>query len=152
MSKPLAYFLTWTTYGTWLPGDGRGWVHKRGSARTPYREPDSERERRAVGLMPGRPARLDDVQRRRVDSAIRQTCRAKGWLLHALNVRTNHVHVVLSVGELRPERVMVTLKAWASRSLNAAAGRRKWWTRHGSTRYLNSAFSVARAIEYVRNQ
>src|SRR5262249_3307643 len=22
----LAYFLTWTTYGTWLPGDARGWV------------------------------------------------------------------------------------------------------------------------------
>lgn len=23
---PLAYFITWTTYGTWLPGDPRGWV------------------------------------------------------------------------------------------------------------------------------
>jgi hypothetical protein len=22
--EPLAYFLTWTTYGTWLPGDERG--------------------------------------------------------------------------------------------------------------------------------
>jgi hypothetical protein len=26
MADPLAYFLTWTTYGTWLPGDDRGWV------------------------------------------------------------------------------------------------------------------------------
>jgi hypothetical protein len=23
-ADPLAYFLTWTTYGTWLPGDERG--------------------------------------------------------------------------------------------------------------------------------
>ena len=23
---PLAFFITWTTYGTWLPGDDRGWV------------------------------------------------------------------------------------------------------------------------------
>ncbi|MFO0815355.1 MAG: hypothetical protein U0796_19240 [Gemmatales bacterium] len=22
---PLAYFITWTTYGTWMPGDERGW-------------------------------------------------------------------------------------------------------------------------------
>jgi hypothetical protein len=24
----LAYFITWTTYGTWLPGDFRGWIKK----------------------------------------------------------------------------------------------------------------------------
>ena len=26
MPEPLAFFLTWPTYGTWLPGDERGWV------------------------------------------------------------------------------------------------------------------------------
>jgi hypothetical protein len=26
--SPLAYFLIWTTYGTWLPGDERGWNRK----------------------------------------------------------------------------------------------------------------------------
>ncbi len=31
MPDPLAYYLTWPTYGTWLPGDERGWV-KRGAA------------------------------------------------------------------------------------------------------------------------
>jgi hypothetical protein len=30
MDEPLAYFLTWTTYGSWLPGDERGWVEKPG--------------------------------------------------------------------------------------------------------------------------
>jgi hypothetical protein len=25
-ADPLAYFLAWSTYGTWLPGDERGWV------------------------------------------------------------------------------------------------------------------------------
>ena len=28
IGEPLAYFLTWTTYGTWLPGDERGWNRK----------------------------------------------------------------------------------------------------------------------------
>ena len=28
---PVAFFLTWPTYGTWLPGDHRGWVlHQHG--------------------------------------------------------------------------------------------------------------------------
>ncbi len=26
MGKMLGYMLTWTTYGTWLQGDERGWV------------------------------------------------------------------------------------------------------------------------------
>jgi hypothetical protein len=26
LPDPLAYFLTWATYGTWLPGDERGWI------------------------------------------------------------------------------------------------------------------------------
>jgi len=26
MPEPLAYFFTWPTYWTWLPGDERGWV------------------------------------------------------------------------------------------------------------------------------
>ncbi len=36
MPEPLAYFLTWSTYGTWLPGDERGWItHTAGSSQTP---------------------------------------------------------------------------------------------------------------------
>ena len=23
---PIAFMFTWSTYGTWLPGDERGWV------------------------------------------------------------------------------------------------------------------------------
>ena len=28
----VAFFSTWTTYGTWLPGDGRGWCGRPGGA------------------------------------------------------------------------------------------------------------------------
>ena len=40
MGDPLQLFLTWTTYGSWLPGDGRGWVEKPGR----FRQPDAKRE------------------------------------------------------------------------------------------------------------
>ena len=42
MDDPLALFLTWTTYGLWLPGDERGWVEKPGRFR--------ERTRSAVKM------------------------------------------------------------------------------------------------------
>jgi len=29
MNDPIAYFITWGTYGDRLPGDARGWVQKK---------------------------------------------------------------------------------------------------------------------------
>ena len=37
MPEPIAYFLTWTTYGSWLPGDQRGWVQYRAEYSFPIR-------------------------------------------------------------------------------------------------------------------
>jgi hypothetical protein len=53
--EPLAYFLTWTTYGTWLPGDERGWVrYRRG-----MQAPDSILKREAAARMTDDACRLD---------------------------------------------------------------------------------------------
>jgi REP element-mobilizing transposase RayT len=155
MLEALAYFLTWTTYGSWLPGDARRWVHKRGSAAMPYREPDSKRAQFARQLMKQTPVRLDSIERRTVGDAIRRACAFKGWALGALNVLSNHVHVVVTAAGERPECVMVCLKAWASRRLNESRGGGsggRWWTRHGSTRYLNTPEALQQAVEYVVNQ
>jgi hypothetical protein len=46
MSDPLAYFLTWVTYGTWLPGDDRGWVEYRHGWQLPDPKSGSLRRRR----------------------------------------------------------------------------------------------------------
>ncbi len=152
MAHVLAYFLTWTTYGTWLPGDARRWVDKKGSAETPYRQGDPERVAVARRRMKQAAVCLDAASRQLVDAAIRETCRVKHWPLHALNVRSNHVHLVVTASGQSPERVMTCFKAWASRRLNPDAGRRRWWTRHGSTRYITNPASLARAVEYVTNQ
>jgi len=153
LANILAYFLTWTTYGTWLPGDARRWVHKRGSAEVAYQNPDGRREETARKLMRGEAVVLGETSRRLAEKTIRDTCDVKGWTLHALNVRSNHIHVVLTAPAHAPEKVMASLKAWASRTLNEAVGRQaRWWTRHGSTRYLKSEQAVRGAVEYVRNQ
>lgn len=40
MDDPLALFRTWTTQGSWSPGDERGWVEKP----VRFREPAAKRE------------------------------------------------------------------------------------------------------------
>jgi len=71
--------------------------------------------------------------------------------LHAVNARSNHVHAVVSAS--KPiAAVLVDLKAWSTRGLRDAAivpSEGRVWTRHGSTRVINSELSLAAAIDYV---
>ena len=50
LPEPLAYFLTWPTYGTWLPGDECGWVEYRHG----WQLPDPARKREVQARLTGR--------------------------------------------------------------------------------------------------
>jgi hypothetical protein len=111
VDQPLAYFITFRTYGTWLHGDDRGWVDRSHHAYgQPYEDPNPALERFEHSLLAHPPVKLTQAQRVRCECAIRETCGHRGWALHALNVRTNHVHVVVHAPQ-EPERVMEALKA-----------------------------------------
>jgi REP element-mobilizing transposase RayT len=88
-----------------------------------------------------------------VSETIHEVCGHRGWELHALAVRTEHVHVVIGApADTAPEAMMVTLKAWATRRMverRALAPRVRAWSRHGSTRYLWTPEGVASACRYV---
>ena len=75
MSDPLAYFLTWTTYGTWLPGDERGWVAKPGE----FRPPDELRRQAAQRIMTEPALTLNAEQRLIVEQTIADHCRIRDW-------------------------------------------------------------------------
>lgn len=152
MKTPLAYFLTWTTHGTWLPGDSRGSVDPDHNAfATPFLPPSTARRQANAQLMRLAPVVLASAERAVVERAIHDHCRVRQWTLHALNVRTNHVHCVVGDVGLRPEVAMGQLKAWATRRLRDAGlvFASRVWTREGSTRYLFEAASVERAVAYV---
>ncbi|MFW6124563.1 MAG: transposase [Pirellulales bacterium] len=153
MAKPLAYLLTWTCYGTWLHGDLRGSVDRRHKAPGEPLLPANPGQRRRVATQMIGPSQvLDAAARALVHRAITDHCEHRGWTLHTLSVRTNHVHVVVSGTDASPERVMVQLKAWSTRRLRAAgllSPDARLWTKHGSTRYLWNEPSVAGAIRYV---
>jgi len=96
---PRAYLITFRCYGTWLHGDERGSVdrfHNRyGAPFLPHHEGRRQYEQK---LLKHPPVELDAARRAAVEAAIRETCEKRGWLLRAINVRTNHVHTVVTTG------------------------------------------------------
>jgi REP element-mobilizing transposase RayT len=99
------------------------------------------------------PVTLDGYQRPVVENAIREVCEHRGYKLLAINVRTNHVHTVVSA-QVEPEPIPLAFQAYATRKLREAGLMPRDvtpWSRHGSTPYLWKERHVERAIDYVLN-
>ena len=153
----LAYFITFTTYGTWLHGTDKGMGSVDGEHNeygAEFVEPDPGREREAREAMAQPPYTMDAARREVVRDAIVALAREKGWRLLAVHVRSNHVHAVVEA-ERDPGRLMSDLKARASRDLTRAGfedSNRIRWTRHGSTRHLFTAAEVERKVRYTLDE
>jgi REP element-mobilizing transposase RayT len=155
MSQSLAYHLIWTTYGTWLPGDARGWIK---SGVPGIQEPDPALEQRARDMMAESEVRLTPAQRAAVGQTIRKHCQIRNWILHAVNVRRNHVHVVVTC-TCDGEKARDELKLWGSRCLSdlaglttpvaRKAGRRHWWTEKGECKTIDTPEYLENAVQYV---
>jgi REP element-mobilizing transposase RayT len=149
----LAYLLTFRTYGTWLHGDERTSVKRDGWNRYghPRYRANPTLERWMSEEMNATPFILTNPMRAVVESSVRDLCDRRAYELKAVNIRTNHAHVVLSAAQ-KPERIVDALKASATRALrenglvNAEA---KVWSRGRSRRYLWKPRHVVAAIEYT---
>jgi REP element-mobilizing transposase RayT len=150
---PLAYLFTFRCYGTWLHGDERGSIDRfHNQYKSPYIPPNKRWQGYNTRSLKREPVTLGEDQQRSVEQSIRETCELRQWLLRALNVRTNHVHVVASIGEARPESALNAFKANATRQMRQDG---RWpsaaspWADRGSNRYLWNERSVSRALDYV---
>jgi hypothetical protein len=88
IGEPLAYFLTWTTYGTWLPGDERGW-HRKGAPE--ILPPNALFVETAQSQLKEPSFTLSATSRTLVEETIRRHCEIRGWPLHALNEESRHL-------------------------------------------------------------
>ncbi len=154
MVAPLACFLTRTCYGRWRHGDERGSVGRQHNVPgTDYLPPQPRRQRMEARRLTQAPVTLGPPARRVVERAVRDHCRHRGWTLLAVNVRSNHVHVVVTCApEVPPERALAEFKAWSTRRLRSEGHVRanaQVWTHHGSTRWINDATSLNAAAAYV---
>ena len=155
MSEIPVYLLTWTTYGTWLHGDERGWVDRHNASPGMDYHPGNPGARlAAIRRTKGRKVILAVHARHVVTSAIEEVCRWRDWRLIAVNCRSNHVHVLVRTDGTGPQHVMNQFKSYATRALRQVglAGPERIWTRGGSRRYITSRASLRSAEQYVRFQ
>jgi REP element-mobilizing transposase RayT len=162
----LTWLLTSTTYGTWLPGDKRGFVStvKDGPGpRVRHDVPGTEYDRDVEGLnrsarelLKCLPILLTAEQALAVLEQFHETATFRRWNLYAGAVMANHFHLVVAApDEVHSTILMRDFKSYASRALNRRwqkPGSGTWWTESGSRRSLPDEQAIEAAIEYVRRQ
>ncbi|HEX9929555.1 MAG TPA: transposase [Pyrinomonadaceae bacterium] len=150
---PLAYLITFRTYGSWLHGDKRGSIDRfHNQYQSPYIASNERWREYSKQLLKIEPVIFNSNQRECIAEAIQETCKLRDWLLKALNVRTNHVHLVVSIGDSKPERAISAFKANATRKMKENGywqNKQSPWSENGSKKYLWNERNVVLAIDYV---
>lgn len=172
MDGSRTWLLTSTTYGTWLPGDQRGFVGRvrdlrpddeAVSGRVEHDHPGTEYDagipnlrEASIALMKGEPVWLNPDQAVVVRDQFIETASHRGWELHAASVMSNHFHLVVTAKtEILTDAMLRDFKAYASRALNRRWSKPTsgtWWTASGSRRRLPDERAIEAAIQYVLNQ
>lgn len=146
MSKIIGYMLTWTTYGSWLPGDERGYV--------------------ADGrVLPGQVAILERNRKRQKSSAVKLSAQEKeivketilgeakkiGHKLEALTVCSNHVHLLARPYTQSIEEVVGRYKSLTTRALWKEGRRGRIWSKGYDKRFCFTDEDIATRAEYIEN-
>lgn len=147
MDDPIAFFLTWPTYGTWLPGDQRGWVEYRHG----WQLPEPVRVIEAKLKMQEDACLLSKMERQIVEAQVAETCAFRLWTLYAVNCRSNHMHLIIGAANTHPRKIRVDIKAWCTRRLKERSDRNRqnWWAERGSQRYVFNEESLETVVKYV---
>lgn len=148
--EPLAFFVTWTVYGTHLQGDERGWRRRGKGLQEPQPALAQWRRDRLR-----HPVLLLTLEQR---SVVERECRRHGdcrcWRCWAINARSNHCHVVVTAAGYAGSTARDQLKANATRGL-----RENWpvfrvrpvWTRGGDWQCVNDESDLEKVCVYVRD-
>ena len=163
MTDPVAMFITWTTYGTWLPGDERGhvsnvitpqsFVRKQNRPGTAYAKGNPSTRDRAAELQKWPTVWLTELDAIVVANSLVNVAVEGKWMILRAAVMANHVHVVVTDCPLDGPVVRRILKGKVQAKLSEAVGtNRRWWTAGGSDRTRRGERSIDATVEYVANQ
>jgi REP element-mobilizing transposase RayT len=148
-NEPMAFFITWSVYGTHLQGDLRGWRRRRKGDQPP--QPRLEKWRR--DRLKHEVILLSSDHRAAVEFVCRRHCHIRGWHLWEVNARSNHVHAVVTATEYLGKTVRDQLKANGTRILRAQWPQfrdRPVWTIGGDWLCINSDEELESVCLYVR--
>ena len=139
------YMVTWTTYGTWLPGDKRGYV-KQGK----IMPGDPKVLKASQSLQKSATVTLNLEQKVVIRRAILQEAEKIGHTIEALAVCTNHIHLVARPCKKSIDSIVSRYKNVAMFALRKDGPVRRIWTRGFDKRFCFNEKSLNQRIEYVK--
>jgi len=146
VAKTLGYMITWTTYGTWLQGDERGYV-KNGRI-----YPVNKGLMRAnKQLQSQNTVQLSKTQQKLVREAIVREAALHGQYIYTLSVQSNHVHIVAQYIPQPIGKVVAYYKKAARIALKVAGHSGRLWTRGYDKRFCFDQTTLEQRIKYVRD-
>ncbi|MCC9603465.1 hypothetical protein LOC67_23190 [Stieleria sp. JC731] len=146
--EPLAFFITFTIYGTFLQGDNRWWRSRQKGSQPPQPLLESwHRDRLKHDIV-----LLNETQQQIVESEINRLYDFRDWILRKANARTNHVHVVVSDSGCSGGKVRDQIKGNCTRVLRESSSvfvGRPVWSVGGDWKCINSEDDLEQAILYA---
>jgi len=141
----LGYMLTWTTYGTWLQGDKRGYV-KNGRVL----QQNKALQTANMAALKTQPIRLTLRERDIVREAVLQEAQRLQQKIYSIAVCSDHVHLVANRIDQPPGKVAGRYKKAATTALreNGLAG--PVWTKGYDKRFCFDEKALQSRIAYVR--
>jgi REP element-mobilizing transposase RayT len=155
--RPIAYHITWGTYGTRLRYGPRPTVsrdqNEHGTPVLRYDEHLWVRERENLKY---NPVILTLEQMRFIEAAFPDICLRGNWQYHTSAAGPDHVHTVVS-SEHDPETIRRLMKRWIGQLLSQRWPRREsesptWWAECGSIKWIGDEDYLATATGYVSRQ
>lgn len=114
---PLAYLITLRTYGTWLHGDKKLSVDRKfNKFGTPRLAENLKLKKAMTEELKQESLLFDEKCRKIVENTIREVCVYREYDLQAINVRSNHIHTVVSVN-IAPKLIIESFKSYTTRRL-----------------------------------
>jgi REP element-mobilizing transposase RayT len=144
MRKTLGYLLTWTTYGSWLQGDNRGYT-KDGKVH----DGNPTIQQICKQLQKTSPVKLTKQEKHIVHQTISKEAMRNKHIVEALAVCTNHIHLLLRYSPHPVGRIVSRYKNISSSALRKLGRTGRIWTRGFDTRFCFSKAKMDYYIEYV---
>jgi REP element-mobilizing transposase RayT len=146
MPKITGYMATWTTYGTWLPGDERGYVNNKGQ--TLRGEKGILRKNQKRQKTPT--VKLNRQEKKMAEEVIFDEAKRIEHKIIALAVCTNHVHLLAKPHQQSIEDIIGRYKSITTRAFWEYGRKGKIWTRGFDKQFCFTTKELTARTKYVQ--
>ena len=146
MKELIGYLITWNTYGSWKPGDDRGYVNNQGQTlegNIGILQISTEKQKYPT-------VKLNQIEKQIAEQIIIKEAQKIGHKIIALAVCTNHVHLVAEPHQESIQNLVGRYKSITTRAFWEYGRKGKIWARGFDKRFCLSIKELNARIEYVQ--